>query len=160
MPECHREAEEDPGMGSRKCGVTFFRQNYHTDHRLEGLDARLKHKSKQKPGLAWICDLQEHVCQVFDVHYSFPSSERIPHLPYMLLIRFRHYYAFPFSLIFILFIPRKGAASKQQLRPTSTVAILGVLGSSMVPDGIEQVLALYPGHCLMIATSACKAGCI
>lgn len=160
MPECHKETEEDPGMGSRKCGVTFFCQNYHTGHHLEGLEARLKQKSKQKSELAWVCDLQEHVCQVFNVYYSFPSSERIPHLPYMLLIRFRHYYAFPFSLIFILFIPGKGAASKQQLRLTSTAAVLGVLGSSMVPGGIEQVLALCPGHCLMIATSACKAGCI
>lgn len=89
-----------------------------------------------------------------------PALKGFPHLPYMLLIHFRRYYAFPFSLIFILFIPGKGAASKQQLRLTSTVAVLGVLGSSMVPGGIEQVLALCPGHCLMIATSACKAGCI
>ena len=105
MTECHKAAEDDPGMGSRKYGVTFFRQNYHImGHHLEGLEARLnKEKSKQ--------NLKLHVCRVLDVHYSFPSSERIPCLPYMLL-RFRHYYAFPFSLIFGQFIPRKGAASK------------------------------------------------
>lgn len=47
MTECHKAAEEDPGMGSRMCGVTFFRQNYHAGHHLEGLEARFNKQKKQ-----------------------------------------------------------------------------------------------------------------